>query len=344
MIEHAKLREFFTDKNIMVTGGLGSIGSAIIDGLLSFDVRSIKVIDNRETELFYASKKSTDKRLKFHFADIRDKSSLRNIIKGTNIVFHAAAMKHVIICEKNPDEAIKTNVLGTQNIIELCTESNVDKMILISTDKAVTPEGVMGTTKLLAEKMISAMHNVNEHNKTKFGAVRFGNVLYSRGSVLEIWAEQLEKQGKITITNYDMTRFFMGIPQSVELILMAAYYINNAEIFIMKMPSCSIRDLSTAFLEARQRTDCQCEIIGINKGDKMHEKLLSEDENADILENEKFLIKLPLELSTYKTAFDYSELGFKKSNIQNFSSNNSAYLMDKDELKTIIEKYVTTEL
>jgi len=156
------------------------------------------VIDNRETEMHHSIIHNKHKAITYHFVDIKDKDSVERVMRNIDIVFHTAALKHVFICEENPFEAVKTNVLGTQNIIEACINNDVKKMILISTDKAINPVSVMGATKLLAERIVAAMYNIRDKISTEFGVVRFGNVLYSRGSVLEIWEKQLEKGKKIT--------------------------------------------------------------------------------------------------------------------------------------------------
>lgn len=245
-------KKLFEEKIICVTGGLGSIGSDIIKGLLKYNPKKILLIDNRETEMFYSKKNSPNSIIKYLFADIREYEALEKILKGVDIIFHAAAMKHVVVCEDAPFDAVKTNVIGTRNVLEAAIKNNVKKFILISTDKAVNPMNVMGATKLLAEKLVSAVATSKRHNFTKLGIVRFGNVLYSRGSVLEIWDEQIKKGEKITITNEDMTRFFMDIPQCVELIFKAAEITSEGEIFILKMPAIKIKDLAKAFLQLKK--------------------------------------------------------------------------------------------
>src|SRR3989344_2773133 len=199
-------KEIFKDKRVAVIGGLGSIGSKIVSKLKELAVKKIIIIDNRETELFYAKEDKKESEIEGIFADVRDYDSIENALNNVDIVFHAAAMKHVIISEDNPFEAIKTNVLGTKNVIEASIKNGVEKTILISTDKAVNPTSVMGATKLLAEKLVGAIATSKSlrKNRTQFGIVRFGNVLYSRGSVLEIWNRQIKDGKKITITDGHM--------------------------------------------------------------------------------------------------------------------------------------------
>lgn len=325
----------FKGKTIAVTGGLGSIGSHIVQKLLVHEPKNILILDNRETGLFYSSEYPNDKRIQSFFCDVREKEQVKKFLKNADIVFHAAAMKHVVVCEKNPFETVKTNVIGTQNVIDACIENNIEKMILISTDKAVNPTNVMGATKLLAERLVSAMCNLRRDDETKFGIVRFGNVLYSRGSVLEIWKRQLQKGEKITITDPEMTRFFMDVYQSVDLIFSATQYAENGETFILKMPSVKIGVLSEAFLELVNFPDHHSRTIGIRPGEKMHEELLLDNEGI-LLENDSFFLKLPLQIGQ-KSNVKYKS--FKKSSNISFKSNNPSYLMNIESVKSILKNY-----
>ena len=333
------IKNLFNNKNILVTGGLGSIGAEIVKELLKYKPKTIQVVDNRETEMHYSIAYNKHRNVKYYFIDIRDKDSVGKVMKNVNIVFHAAAMKHVFVCERNPFEAVKTNVLGTQNVIEACVNNNIEKMILISTDKAVSPMSVMGTTKLLAERMVAAMHNIRDKINTEFGVVRFGNVLYSRGSVLEIWERQLEEGKKITITNPEMTRFFMGIPQSVELIFSATYYAKNGEIFIFKMPSCKICTFAEAYLELKGCPRDYYITTGEKEGEKRHEELLSKNESEFLMEKDKFFLKLPLRLKKDEMKY-YKRLGFKKSKKETFTSNDPNILLTKKQIQQLLREYL----
>lgn len=334
-----KIKDLLNGKNIIVTGGLGSIGSGIVDELLKYNPDNIKIIDNRETAMFYGICRRDSVKVDHHLVDVRDKNALKKVTRNADIIFHAAALKHVLVSERNPFEAIKINVMGTQNVIEACIENNVGKMILISTDKAVNPTSVMGTTKLLAERMVAAIHNFKNGINTKFGIVRFGNVLYSRGSVLEIWDKQLIKGEKITITDPSMTRFFMGIPQSIELILSATYYAKNGEIFIFKMPSCRIDTLAEAYLELKGYPADGYVSIGIKEGEKRHEELLFKEEGEFLMEKDDFLLRLPLQLEKIDIAY-YEQAGFKKSSRNAFASNDFSNLLEKEKIKEILKKYL----
>lgn len=336
MLSKETISELFQNKKILVTGGLGSIGSEIVRQLLQYNPKLIRVMDNRETELFYSRQSfQKDSEVEFLFGDVRDKDRLNKATDGIDIIFHAAAMKHVIVCEYDPGEAVKTNVIGTQNVIDCAFEHNVERMLLISTDKVVNPTNVMGATKLLAERLVSAMCNMRGDKRTKFGIVRFGNVLASRGSVLEIWDKQLRAGHKITITNPEMTRFFMSIPESVQLVCTAAYYSDNGETFILKMPSIIIQDLAETFLVSRGKPKDYFEIIGAKAGEKMHEGLLFAEESGFLMENDEMFVRLPLRFNYDEGRKKFEKLGFKTSDCTSFSSREARYLL-KENLQGIL--------
>jgi len=337
MLSSNSIASLFRDKTILITGGLGSIGSEIVKQLLNYDPKQIIILDNRETELFYARVSyEGNENVVFLFGDVRDKERLLRATDGIDVIFHAAAMKHVFVCEYDPVEAVKTNVIGTQNIIECALEHNMDRMILISTDKVVNPTNVMGATKLLAERLVSAMCNYKRTNATKFGVVRFGNVLASRGSVLEIWGNQLKEGKKLTVTNSDMTRFFMSIPESVKLIFTASCYAENGETSILKMPSVRIGDLAEVFLKLKGLPADYYEVTGAGPGEKMYEELIFREEVNLLMENEELFVRLPLTLNFDKEKERFEKRGFKKSEVKKFSSKDTKYLLNKNEIEKVL--------
>ncbi len=322
----------YHNKNILITGGLGSIGYELARQLSEY-ANNIMIIDNRETEMYNTILDNKDKNnLTFVYADVRDKDRLLRITENIDIVFHTAAMKHVIICEYNPFEALKTNVIGTENIIECALKNGIPKMILISTDKAVNPTNVMGATKLLAERLVSAAHYYASNN-TKFGIVRLGNILASRGSVLETWNNQLLRGEKITITDRSMTRFFMSIPESVRMILDAAKYAEKGETFIFKMPAVRIGDLADTFLELKGYETDYYRIIGSGAGEKMHEELISDSEIRLLLEGEKLFIRLPIDFENPDIE-RFNKLDFRRTGKKVFRSNQ--VLLEKDAIKRVL--------
>ncbi|MHC1589123.1 MAG: polysaccharide biosynthesis protein [Methermicoccaceae archaeon] len=333
-----EMKSIFNNKNIAVSGGLGSIGSEIIRMLLKFDVGSITVIDNRETELAYWSYNNPDERIRFHFCDVRDSKRMLQVLKDVDVLFHAAAMKHVSISELNPFDAVKTNVIGTQNAIDACLQNGVEKAVLISTDKAVNPTNVMGATKLLAERLVSAVKGSQNGRDTHFGIVRFGNVLYSRGSVLEIWDRQLKEGRKITITDPEMTRFFMDVSQCIYLIFETTRYADRGETFILKMPSVRIGDLAKAYLELKGYDDDYLEVINKRVGEKVHEELVFNNESDMLLENDKFLLRPPL----YDVDIEkYHVEGFRKATKSSYCSNDADILLSKEQMKSVLSDFMS---
>jgi UDP-N-acetylglucosamine 4,6-dehydratase len=287
----------FKDKNILVTGGTGSIGSEIVRRLLRYRPRVVRVLSNDENGLFALEQElQSYANIRFLVGDIKDKERLRRAMEGVTFVFHSAALKHVPLCEYNPFEAVKTNVLGTQNIIEVAMEEQVEKLITISTDKAVNPVNVMGATKLLAERLTVSANYYRGARRTVFSCVRFGNVLDSRGSVVPLFQSQIEKGGPVTLTDPDMTRFVMSIPRAIDLVFKAAEIAQGGEIFIFKMPALRIGDLATVIIkELAPRYGYTAEsievtIVGKRPGEKNYEELLTEDEAINGYETEDMFI------------------------------------------------------
>ncbi len=291
-------KEFYKGKKILITGGSGSIGKKIVKELVNYDVDVIKVLDNNETDLFNLENDLKSSKVKVFVGDIKDDQRLKILFRDVDIIFHAAAYKHVPLCEYNPLDAVKTNILGTQNVIDMAIHCDVEKVILISTDKAVNPSNVMGATKFLAERlMIASSHNCGEYG-TKFSCVRFGNVLNSRGSVIPLFKSQLKHGGPLTLTDEDMTRFIMNIQQAARLILQAGELSQGGEIFILKMPAFKVSDLAEAMVEyyapkyGYNKEDIEVEIIGKRPGEQLYEELMTPDEILNAYDNgDLFIIR-----------------------------------------------------
>lgn len=282
-------------KKVLVTGGTGSIGSAITRKALDNEAKFVRVFSNDENGLYELETEiGNKKKLEFVIGDIRDKDTVDSIVKDIDIVFHAAALKHVDRCEVHPFEAINVNIIGTQNITKASQRENVEKVISISTDKAVNPIGVMGGTKLLAEKLISAeaLHN----NFTVFCSVRFGNVLHTRGSILPRIEKQIAKGGPITLTDTRMRRFFMTKQDAVNLIMSAAEVAKGGETFVLKMPVIRLLDLFEMMKQVLapkygfKPSQIETKIIGIRPGEKLLEDLLNYFEEENVLETKEFFI------------------------------------------------------
>jgi len=317
-----QLENIFRGKKILVTGGTGCIGSEIVRSVLKYKPEVVRIFSNDENATFQMINETDDAEVKmmheipnrrFLIGDVRDKERVMLAMEDIDIVYHAAALKHVPLCEYNPFEAIKTNVLGTRNIIEAALESGIDRVISISTDKAVNPANTMGATKLLAEKLIIDANEGKGIKETIFSSVRFGNVSFSRGSVIPLFEEQIRQKKMITITNPDMTRFMMSLSNTIELVFQATLLAKGGEIFVLKMPVIKLNDLIDVIIEEyAQKYNCKKEnikkkIIGLRPGEKMYEELMTETEAAFAFETETMLVIPPqLEMpSIHYTVSDY---------------------------------------
>ncbi len=293
----------FTGKTILVTGGTGSIGLTIIRKLLQFEPKQIRAFSRDDTKQFHARiRLDNDPRVSWLIGDVRDKPRLEMAMEGVDFVFHAAAMKHVIASENNPFEAVKTNVLGTQNVIECALDTKVEKVIGISTDKAAMPTNVMGCTKLLAEKLMSATFHYKGIKKTKFCFVRFGNVIGTRGSVIPLFCRQISQGGPVTLTDPSMRRFFMSIGDAVNLVLQASQIMIDREVFVLKMPILRISDLAQAVIQwyapkvGRDPASIPVQVIGRQPGERIHEKLIGRDECRNAFMTPEMFVLRPYSL------------------------------------------------
>ena len=318
--------KLFRNKTVLVTGGTGTIGSEIVRQLLIYRPSIIRIFSNDENGLFNLQRHfPSQESLRFLFGDVRDKNRLRMACENVDIVFHAAALKQVPICEYNPFEAIKTNVIGTQNLIETSLQENVESFTFISTDKAVNPSSTMGASKLLCEKLVAEAYSYKGNRKTKFSCVRFGNVLGSRGSVAEVFKHQIERSQSVTITDPEMTRFIMLLPQAVSLVFKATQRAANGETFILKMPSLKIIDLAKVMIEllssdSTKKLKNELKIIGIRPGEKLHEELMTPSEAKSSIELQDMFILFPNGAKT-KMSSDA-----QKSKLNGYSSNDGPHL------------------
>ena len=327
----------FDGKKILITGGTGSLGQALTKRLLEFDVDTIRILSRNESKQVQMSSEFSDTRLRFLIGDIRDKERLIKSMEDIDIVFHAAALKHVPIIEYNPFEAIKTNVVGSQNVIDASLIQDVEKVICIGTDKAVSPLNTYGATKLLMEKLfISANNYLNiDKSRTKFFAVRYGNVFGSSGSVIPIFLEQAKNNKKITITNEAMTRFSITMDQALDFILDCTINGKAAEIYVPKIKGYSISQIKDVFQESFD--NCEIENIGIRPGEKLHEILINEEEMRYCwdLEN-KFMISNP-SVKDDDVINSYNSNIKKNSNLTSYTSENTEKLSSEEIKKLILE-------
>ena len=327
------LDEFYKDKTILVVGGVGSIGSEIVRELLQFNITVVRVLDTNETGLFDLKHNLQSEKIRPLVGDIRDKERLKRAIEDVDVVFHAAALKHVPLCEYNPFEAVKTNIIGTQNLIDVAMDEEVEKLITISTDKAVNPVNVMGATKLLAERLTTSANFYKGRRKTAFSCVRFGNVLDTRGSVIPLFRKQIKNGEPLTITDPNMTRFMMSIPKAVELVLKAAEMAKGGEIFILKMPVLRIGDLAEVMVEelspkyGHNPNEIEIKTIGKRMGEKLYEELMTEGEAMNAYEDEEMFVVLP--------QIPKNKIGSKKGRIWGYVSKNEQ-LLTKEEINKLL--------
>ena len=287
-----------TKKSILVTGGTGSIGDVIVKKAIFDKAKLIRVFSNDENGLYeMESAYENHKNIEYVIGDIQNEERVSEIVKGIDIVFHAAALKHVDRCELNPLETINVNIMGTKNIVKAALNENVKKMILISTDKAVNPIGVMGATKLLCEKLISS--EASHKSNTIFASVRFGNVFHTRGSILPRIEKQIANGGPITLTDPEMKRFFMTKDDAVNLIIYATKIAKGGETFVLKMPLIRLEDLFDSMKQVLapkygyKPSQIKTKIIGSRPGEKLVEYLLTKFEMENVLEIKDFFVIMP---------------------------------------------------
>ena len=327
----------FDGKKVLITGGTGSLGQALTKHLLKKNVDTIRILSRNESKQIEMESNFNDDRLRFLLGDVRDAERLSRAFEDVDIVFHAAALKHVPVIEYNPFEAIKTNVIGSQNVIDACLENNVSKAICVGTDKAVSPLNTYGATKLLMEKLfVTASNYLNkERHKTKFIALRYGNVLGSSGSVIPKFIEQIKNKKNITITDPNMTRFSITMDDALNFIVRAAELGKGSEIFLPKLRAYTISDVKSSLFELLENTGEN--VIGIRPGEKIDEILISTDEIRHGWEYENmYLIADNTNLSKDEQQTLYP--GIKPiENMETYSSKN-AEKIPKEELKNIIKQ------
>ncbi|MCL5011098.1 MAG: UDP-N-acetylglucosamine 4,6-dehydratase (inverting) [Patescibacteria group bacterium] len=318
------------NKTILLTGGVGSFGSKFVEVVLAkYSPKAIRVFDINELKEVEMERKFQDERLRFFIGDIRDKDRLKRAMKDVDIVVHAAALKHITVCEYNPIEAIKTNIQGAINIVEAAIDAGVGKIIALSTDKAVYPVNLYGASKMVMEKIIVQGNSYAGKNNTRFACTRYGNVVGSSGSVAPLFREQA-KTGKITITDEKMTRFWITLEQGVEFVVKCLELMRGGEIFVPKIPSMKIMDLAeVAAPEAKK------EIIGIRPGEKLHEALITAEEAKHVKEHDNYFTiepEFPF-WGEFKTENEGKPLpdGFQ------YTSDKNTRWLTKEELKEIIQ-------
>lgn len=322
----------FLDKCILVTGGTGSFGKTMVKYLLSAGCREIRIFSRDETKQEHMRINFNENRLKFYIGDVRDYNSIHSAMKGVDFVFHAGALKQVPSCEFFPMQAVLTNIQGSDNTIRAAIENKVKSIVCLSTDKAVYPVNAMGMSKAMMEKVAqSHARNLNQ-NDTVISSVRYGNVMYSRGSVIPLFIKCIKEESPLTITSPLMTRFLMSLPQSVNLVKYAFLHAKQGDVFIQKAPACTVIDLATALCEIFNSNTKQ-HIIGIRHGEKMFEALASTEELSRAIDHgDYYQIKMDTRDLNYKKYFSEGDINIPE---EDYTSDNTTRL-NVSEVKALL--------
>ncbi len=326
---------YFKNKILMITGGTGSFGNAVLSKFLETDLKEIRIFSRDEKKQDDLRNQYKNSKLKFIIGDVRSRESISIASRNVDFIFHAAALKQVPSCEFYPMEAIKTNVEGTNNLIEAAFLNSVERVVVLSTDKAVYPINAMGMTKALAEKLVVAKSRTMNENEVKFTATRYGNVMASRGSVIPLFVEQAISGENITLTDPNMTRFMMSLPQSVDLVLHAFLYGQQGDLFVRKSPACTIETLARAIKDIFN-SKSKISYIGTRHGEKIYETLVSREEMSKAVSTENYF-KIPMDNRSLNYESFFSEGSKSINNYDDYTSHNTQRL-DIEETKTILKE------
>ena len=339
----------FKNKTLLITGGTGSFGNAVLNRFLDTDIKEIRIFSRDEKKQddmrheFQAKMPEASNKIKFFIGDVRDLASVKNAMHGVDYIFHAAALKQVPSCEFFPIEAVKTNVLGTENVLTAAIEEGVKSVICLSTDKAAYPVNAMGTSKAMMEKVIVAKSRTVDPEKTKICCTRYGNVMCSRGSVIPLWIEQIKAGNPITITEPSMTRFIMSLEEAVDLVLFAFENGTSGDILVQKAPACTIEVLAKAVTELFAPGH-EIKVIGIRHGEKMYETLLTNEECANAVDMGEFY-RVPCDKRDLNYDKYFKEGDVERNTLTEFNSSNTE-LLDVEQVKEklLTLRYIRDEL
>ena len=340
----------FTGKTLLITGGTGSFGHAVMDRFLSTDIGEIRIFSRDEKKQddmrheYQAKMPEVAEKIKFYIGDVRDINSVKNAMNGVDYIFHAAALKQVPSCEFFPIEAVKTNVLGTENVLNAAIEAKVKSIICLSTDKAAYPVNAMGTSKAMMEKVIVAKSRTVDQSKTKICCTRYGNVMCSRGSVIPLWIDQIRAGNPITVTEPTMTRFIMSLEEAVDLVLFAFEHGETGDILVQKAPACTIKVQAEAVCDLFNGDKSAIRQIGIRHGEKMYETLLTNEECERAIDLGKFY-RVPCDSRNLNYDKYFTQGNIERAKLTEFNSNNTE-LLDVEEVKAKLMElsYIKEEL
>jgi len=324
----------FSESVVTITGGTGSFGSTMAKYALDEGVAELRIFSRDEAKQDALRHSFADDRVKFFIGDVRDEKSVDNVIKGSDLVFHAAALKQVPSCEFFPLEAVATNVQGSSNVLRSSIASGVKSVVCLSTDKAVYPINAMGMSKALMEKTAMAFARNNQNSKTRIAITRYGNVMYSRGSVIPLFISQIKQKKPLTITDSQMTRFLMSLSESVDLVKYAFENAESGDLFVRKAPASTVAVLAEALLELFNATDLPITTIGTRHGEKLYESLLGVEERAQSVEMENYF-KVPLDARGLDYAIYFEEGETRNPTLDAYTSHNTTRL-DKNGVKELL--------
>ena len=333
----------FNNKVLMITGGTGSFGHTVLKRFLSTNVREIRIFSRDEKKQEEMRIALNDSKLKFYIGDVRDYDSVCQAMKGVDYVFHAAALKQVPSCEFYPMEAVRTNVMGTENVMNAATDSGVKRVVVLSTDKAVYPINAMGISKAMAEKLMVAKARTQRDDETVLCATRYGNVMASRGSVIPLFVSQLKEGKPLTVTDPNMTRFLMSLEDSVDLVLYAFEHGKQGDIFVQKAPASTVADLAQALKEIFEKNN-PVRIIGTRHGEKLYESLISREEMAKAKDMGAYY-RIPADNRDLNYAQYFSEGEERVSHLDDYTSHNTQRL-NVEQIKQLLMKldYIKEEI
>ena len=344
-------KSIFSGKTLMITGGTGSFGNAVLNKFLKTDIGEIRVFSRDEKKQddmrheFQAKMPEVAEKIKFYIGDVRDLASVKNAMHGVDYIFHAAALKQVPSCEFFPIEAVKTNVLGTENVLTAAIDEGVKTVICLSTDKAAYPVNAMGTSKAMMEKVIVAKSRTVDPSKTKICCTRYGNVMCSRGSVIPLWIDQIRAGKPVTITDPTMTRFIMSLDEAVDLVLFAFENGTSGDILVQKAPACTIETQAKAVLELFDKENkSEIKIIGIRHGEKMYETLLTNEECANAIDMGNFY-RVPCDKRGLNYDKYFVQGDVERNTLTEFNSHNTELLnVEQVKEKLLSLEYIREEL
>ncbi len=340
----------FTGKTLLITGGTGSFGNAVLNRFLRTDIGEIRIFSRDEKKQddmrheFQAKMPDVAEKIKFYIGDVRDLASVKNAMHGVDYIFHAAALKQVPSCEFFPIEAVKTNVLGTENVLTAAIDAGVKSVICLSTDKAAYPVNAMGTSKAMMEKVIVAKSRTVSPERTKICCTRYGNVMCSRGSVIPLWIDQIRNGNPITLTDPRMTRFIMSLEEAVDLVLFAFEHGTSGDILVQKAPACTIQTQAEAVCELFGGKKEDIKVIGIRHGEKMYETLLTNEECANAIDMGNFY-RVPCDKRGLNYDKYFNQGDAERNTLTEFNSNNTELLtVEQVKEKMLSLTYIQEEL